>query len=64
MARQPSELCTSAEVLQEMLHAYIPVCRFETLDAALTLADPCIPTPGADSHRPACGRIHHPASAF
>jgi hypothetical protein len=31
-------LCTSAEVLQELLHAYLPVGRFATLDAALTLA--------------------------
>lgn len=37
-------LCTSAEVLQELLHAYIPVDRWETLDAALTLAESCIPT--------------------
>lgn len=31
-------LCTSAEVLQELLHAYLPVGRLETLDAALALA--------------------------
>ena len=31
-------LCTSAEVLQELLHAYVPVGRLETLDAALALA--------------------------
>lgn len=31
-------LVTSAEVLQELLHAYLPVGRLETLDAALTLA--------------------------
>jgi uncharacterized protein len=31
-------LATSAEVLQEMLHAYIPVGRLATLDAALRLA--------------------------
>jgi uncharacterized protein len=31
-------LCTSAEVLQELMHAYLPVGRVETLDAALTLA--------------------------
>ena len=35
--RQP--LCTSAEVLQELMHAYIPPGRLETLNAALTLAD-------------------------
>ena len=31
-------LVSSAEVLQELLHAYLPVGRMETLDAALTLA--------------------------
>lgn len=31
-------LATSAEVLQELLHAYLPVGRLETLDAALRLA--------------------------
>jgi uncharacterized protein len=31
-------LVTSSEVLQELLHAYLPVDRLETLDAALTLA--------------------------
>ncbi|HUF51246.1 MAG TPA: type II toxin-antitoxin system VapC family toxin [Longimicrobiales bacterium] len=31
-------LVSSSEVLQELLHAYIPVDRLETLDAALTLA--------------------------
>ena len=32
------QLCTSAEVLQELLHAYLPVGRLDTLDAALTLS--------------------------
>jgi hypothetical protein len=32
-----SLLATSAEVLQELLHAYLPVGRLATLDAALTL---------------------------
>ena len=32
-------LATSAEVLQELLHVYLPVNRLETLDAALTLAE-------------------------
>jgi len=32
-------LVTSAEVLQELLHAYLPVGRMETLDAALALVD-------------------------
>ena len=31
-------LVTSAEVLQELMHAYLPVGRTETLDAALELA--------------------------
>jgi predicted nucleic acid-binding protein len=31
-------LFTSVEVLQELLHAYLPVGRIETLDSALTLA--------------------------
>lgn len=31
-------LVTSAEVLQELLHAYLPVDRLSTLDAAFTLA--------------------------
>lgn len=35
-------LVTSAEVLQELLHVYIPVARMETLDAALDLATGCI----------------------
>ena len=30
-------LCTSAEVVQELLQAYLPVERLETLDAALSL---------------------------
>ncbi|MBW2277752.1 MAG: type II toxin-antitoxin system VapC family toxin [Deltaproteobacteria bacterium] len=44
MAKERNDLCTSAEVLQELLHAYIPVGRHETLDAALTVADSCIPS--------------------
>ena len=31
-------LVTSAEVLQELLHVYLPVKRMETLDAAMELA--------------------------
>jgi predicted nucleic acid-binding protein len=31
-------LVSSAEVLQELLHAYVPVNRIDTLDAALRLA--------------------------
>ena len=33
-----AELCTSAEVLQELLHAYLPVGRLATFDAAVHLA--------------------------
>lgn len=32
-------LATSAEVLQELLHAYLPVGRTETLDAAFRLVE-------------------------
>lgn len=35
-------LVTSAEVLQELLHAYLPVGRIETLDAALALIQGCV----------------------
>jgi predicted nucleic acid-binding protein len=35
--KQKHTLCTSAEVLQELLHAYLPVQRLQTLDAALQL---------------------------
>jgi predicted nucleic acid-binding protein len=35
--REGTPLATSAEVLQELLHAYLPVTRLETLDAALEL---------------------------
>jgi hypothetical protein len=35
-ARTP--MTTSAEVLQELMHVYLPVDRLDTLDAALTLA--------------------------
>lgn len=34
-----NRLATSTEVLQELLHAYLPVRRIETLDAALTLVE-------------------------
>ena len=35
--RQRVQLCTSAEVLQELIHAYLPAKRLETLDAAMAL---------------------------
>lgn len=37
-------LLTSAEVLQELMHAYIPVGRMETLDAALLLVRSSVTT--------------------
>jgi predicted nucleic acid-binding protein len=37
-------LATSAEVLQELLHAYLPVARLETLDAALELVEARVET--------------------
>ncbi len=40
---QREHLVTSAEVLQELLHAYLPVARLATLDAALMLTDARIP---------------------
>lgn len=36
-AREASPLATSAEVMQELLHAYLPVGRRAALDAALEL---------------------------
>ena len=36
---EQSRLCTSAEVVQEMLHYYLPVGRVSTLDAALSLIE-------------------------
>ena len=35
-------LVTSAEVLQELMHAYLPVQRVATLDAALALVEACV----------------------
>ncbi len=35
--RSRAPLCTSAEVLQELAHAYLPVGRLATLDAAMSL---------------------------
>ena len=37
-SRSRVPLCTSAEVLQELLQAYLPVRRFRELDEALALA--------------------------
>ena len=36
-SRHGARLCTSAEVLQELAHAYLPAGRLQTLDAAMTL---------------------------
>ncbi len=36
--RDRESLCTSAEVLQELAHVYLPVGRLRTLDAAMSLA--------------------------
>jgi uncharacterized protein len=36
-SREPSPLVTSAEVLQELLNIYLPVDRWETLEAAWNL---------------------------
>ncbi len=35
--RNGSPLCTSVEVLQELVHAYLPAARIETLDSAMAL---------------------------
>ncbi len=37
-SREREPLCTSAEVLQELVHVYLPVERLQTLDAAMSLA--------------------------
>ena len=37
-SQRGKRLITSAEVLQELLHAYLPVERMKTLDAAMALA--------------------------
>jgi predicted nucleic acid-binding protein len=42
--RDRTPLATSAEVLQELLHAYLPVTRLETLDAALELVEARVET--------------------
>ena len=51
-SRNGKRLVTSAEVLQELLHVYLPVGRMETLDAALDLA-----TKGVDQIIPITGEI-------
>jgi len=57
-------LVTSAEVLQELLHAYLPVARHATLDAALTLALGCVhdvwPLEAEDVHLARALEVDHP----
>ncbi len=36
------QLCCSAEVLQELLHAYLPVGRQQTLERAFSLIQGCV----------------------
>ena len=36
--RSEKPLCTSAEVVQELMHVYLSVARLQTLDQALSLA--------------------------
>jgi predicted nucleic acid-binding protein len=42
--REKTPLATSAEVLHELLHSYLPVTRLETLDAALELVEARVET--------------------
>jgi len=42
--RKQVRLAISAEVLQELMHVYLPVGRIETLDAAIALVKSCIHT--------------------
>lgn len=44
MENPATPLCTSAEVLQELMHAYVSVDRSHTLNSAFTLIKACIPT--------------------
>jgi hypothetical protein len=43
LERSDAPLCTSAEVLQELMHAYVAVDRIHTLRSAMTLVEACIP---------------------
>ena len=42
--RERTPLATSAEVLQELLHAYLPASRLGTLDAAFELVESLVNT--------------------
>ncbi len=63
-AEANQHLVTSAEVLQELLHAYLPVGRHATLDAALTLASGSVtevwPVEAADVHLARTLDTEHP----
>ena len=37
--RRGTQLCTSAEVMQELAHAYVPTGRLQTFDATLSLIE-------------------------
>lgn len=60
-----AELCTSTEVLQELLHAYVPAGRLETFDAALFLAKErmqlIFPIDSEDVERARALADHYPA---
>jgi predicted nucleic acid-binding protein len=43
LGQSEAPLCTSAEVLQELVHAYVAVDRIQTLHSAMTLVEACIP---------------------
>jgi hypothetical protein len=65
--REGTPLVTSAEVLQELLHVYLPVQRAATLDAALELAsrsvDRVLPVEAADVEQARTLLDEHPALA-
>ncbi|MEX2323988.1 MAG: type II toxin-antitoxin system VapC family toxin [Acidimicrobiia bacterium] len=54
-------MATSAEVLQELLHAYLPVQRVDTLDAALRLATELADVWSLDADDVALARALHSA---
>jgi predicted nucleic acid-binding protein len=65
--KEGTPLVTSAEVLQELLHIYLPVQRISTLDAALELAsrsvDRIFPVEAADVAQARTLLDEHPALA-
>ncbi len=58
-ARDKDRLVTSAEVMQELLHAYLPVGRVATLDSALTLIHALAEVWAVESADVAHARILH-----